>query len=499
MVNKSAKAPHQSTPDFLVGGDILNLITSGMYASPLAIYREYLQNAADSIASSRSPHNGKVEIKIDLNGQRVTIRDNGPGLSYAQAKNQLIPISRSSKRRQYDRGFRGIGRLSGLAFGDAVTFLTRASEKEPVTQMIWDREKLRDGISRKLSVEDIIKGCVTVSKIDGDNYPSNFFEVQIGGIPKYAASYILNKDAVRQYLGEVCPVPFDTDFPYKANISNLFNGQFSSLILDVYIDGEITPITRPHQDGICVLGGKIDDFVGFEEIKIPALGDGGYAAIGWIAHSSYLGAIQKTSGIRGVRVRVGNIQVGDETVFDHHFSESRFNRWCVGEIYIVDAHIIPNGRRDYFEPGAHLRNLENHLGAICRKIERRCRMASKQRNKHRHLEDFLDSLESTYDLVTSGYLAAREARQYSARILAKIPDFREKYEVSNYAREIKRLDALEAKLSNYQFPPGRCSFSGVNPPDIPIYRKIFKILAETSPTPRQAKKAIEVILNYDSM
>ena len=32
-----------------VGGDILSLITSGMYTSPLSVYREYIQNAADSV------------------------------------------------------------------------------------------------------------------------------------------------------------------------------------------------------------------------------------------------------------------------------------------------------------------------------------------------------------------------------------------------------------------------------------------------------------------
>ena len=50
----------------LIGGSILSLITSGMYVSPLAIYREYLQNAADAIASSSQQHNGKVEITLDL-------------------------------------------------------------------------------------------------------------------------------------------------------------------------------------------------------------------------------------------------------------------------------------------------------------------------------------------------------------------------------------------------------------------------------------------------
>ena len=497
MGNNSNMGARRSDTNALVGGDILSLITSGMYVSPLAIYREYLQNAADSIASSNKPDNGKVEIKIDLGELRVMIRDNGPGLSHAQAKRELIPISRSGKRRQHDRGFRGIGRLSGLAFGDAVTFLTRHNEKTPVTKIVWNREKLRSGIDDGLPVEETILQCVTIEKIDGDNFPANFFEVQVEGISRYAAASILNRDAARQYLGEICPVPFDVDFPYTSHVSNLFEGNHALLALEVRLDGEITPITKLHKNGVCDSGDRLDKFVEFEEIKIPALGGRGHAAAGWLAHSSYLGAFRKALGVRCLRARAGNIQIGNEAVFDHLFCENRFNRWCVGEIHILDSRIVPNGRRDYFEPGTHLRNLENHLGAICRKLERRCRMASQQRNQRKHFESFLENLESTYDLMTPGYLTAHAARQFIAGKLSEIPGFREKYGGFGCAEEIKRLNNLEKKLTNFRFPRGRCSLAGVDSPEAPIYRKIFKILAETSPSPRQAKKAIEEILRYE--
>ena len=475
----------------LVGGNILSLITHGMYSSPLAIYREYLQNAADSIASSSNSNNGKVEI--DLSGQCVAIRDNGPGLSHAQAKRELVPISKSCKRRQRDRGFRGIGRLSGLAFGESVTFLTRSNERSPVTQVIWDGEQLRNGIDNGWSVEKIILQCVSIEKLDSDGYPASFFEVRVDGISRYAASSILNKDTVREYLGEVCPVPFGIDFPYTSDISRLFEENPPPLTLDVHIDGEKMPVTRAHKSGACISGDRFDKF---EKIKVPALG-GGQAAVGWLAHTSYLGALPKAQTIRSLRVRVGNIQIGDETAFDHLFSENRFNRWCVGEIHILDSRIVPNGRRDYFEPSIHLRNLENHLSAMCRKLERRCRMASQKRNQKRHFESFLEGLESTYDLVTSGYLTAHASRQFIEGKLSEISDFREKYESLDCLEEVKMLDKLRGKLTNFQFPRGRCSLAGVDSKDVPAYREIFRILVATSSSPREAKKTIEAILKHD--
>ena len=100
---------------------------------------------------------------------------------------------------------------------------------------------------------------------------------------------------------------------------------------------------------------------------------------------------RKRLGIRGIRARAGNIQIGDENVFEHLFPEERFNRWCVGEIHIMDSRIVPNGRRDYFEPGPHTRNLENQMAAVARRISARCRTASTARNKEYKFQAALDS------------------------------------------------------------------------------------------------------------
>ena len=81
--------------------------------------------------------------------------------------------------------------------------------------------------------------------------------------------------------------------------------------------------------------------------RIPSIDGSGEAAVGWVAHSSYLGRSQKELRVRGIRARVGNIQIGGEGVFDDLFTEERFNRWCVGELHILDSRIIPNARRDY--------------------------------------------------------------------------------------------------------------------------------------------------------
>ncbi|MCY4611968.1 MAG: ATP-binding protein [Gammaproteobacteria bacterium] len=479
----------------LVGGDILGLVTRGMYTDPLVIYREYIQNAADAIATSNKPESGSIEIEIDPSELCLKIRDNGPGLSPSQAKRELIPLAMSQKDLKCNRGFRGVGRLSGLAFGSSVTFLTRCGAESTIMRVVWNGEQLRKSIDKNLSIRKAILECVTVDQLKGDNYPENFFEVQVEGISRYAASSILNRDIVRDYIGEICPVQFKETFPYLDDLSHLFKGYPKPLTLSIYLNGEKEKITRPYDNVVRLPNDQQDRYVSFEKIMVPTLDNNGFAAIGWVAHSSYLGALSKKSKEKCLRARIGNIQIGDATIFDHLFSESRFNRWCVAEIHILDTRIVPNGKRDYFEPSPHVRNLENHLGAVCRKLERQCRIASGVRNHFRRTQAFLKDLEEFYDLLSSGYLSTKVARQLAKERMVEICDFRKTERCQKMcAEDIKRLNLLVDKFSHIKVRQKQSAFRGIDSSEISTYKNIFKIISEISSSPQAAKKIIESIL-----
>ena len=105
--------------------------------------------------------------------------------------------------------------------------------------------------------------------------------------------------------------------------------------------GEKLPTTKRYGSKIPFSKDREAPFTELETIDIPSVDKTGSAAIGWIAHSPYFCAIRKDTGIRGIRARIGNVQVGDESVFDRLFQEERFNRWCVGEIPITDPEVVP--------------------------------------------------------------------------------------------------------------------------------------------------------------
>ncbi|RLB77954.1 MAG: ATP-binding protein, partial [Deltaproteobacteria bacterium] len=173
--------------EILVGRQLLDVVTSGMYNSPLMIYREYIQNAVDSIDQMennsgdkrREPH---IQINIDGLTRAIVVEDNGAGILQETAVKTLLSLGLSTKERGSSRGFRGIGRLGGLAYCDRLIFETRALGEDVVTEVKWDRLKL-DELAQKniqVSLEEAIHNIVSAnSRSANQEDPDSFFRVKL--------------------------------------------------------------------------------------------------------------------------------------------------------------------------------------------------------------------------------------------------------------------------------------------------------------------------------
>ena len=481
-------------PDVTVGPSILGLVTSGIYDDPLSIYREYIQNSVDEL-SRRDGVEGRVDITIDPRRKRVSICDNGHGLTYQECLENLVPIAQSKKRLGQERGFRGIGRLSGLAFAESVTFLTRTSAIDPVTRVLWTRNGITKRANPSETAEHDFENLVNVETLEGLDYPDHFFQVEIDGVSRHSAGVLLNREAVRGYISEVCPVPLAPDFPFFKDVQGVFQGQEQPYSLQVFIDDAGQPILKQYSSAIVLSGSREDHFHEFERVRVPSIDGDGDAAVGWIAHSSYLGAIPKANRIRGIRARIGNIQVGDERTFDHLFEEERFNRWCVGEVHILDSRIVPNGRRDYFELNPHLRNLENHLAPIFRQISARCRAESSNRNKEKRMVSTIADIEAVYELAASGCLTLDDTKGIVDRGLMEAEKIYQELKLAGIEGEASsRLNYAQEKLSEFQHDGKSFPVAGLVPSEVDLYRRVCGAIAASAPSARAASETISVIL-----
>ena len=375
-----------------IGKDILELLSSAMYVDPMTVYREYIQNAADSIDESHASSDGlkiqgQVDITIDTSSRSVVITDNGPGVPEAEFTDRLTAFGGSRKRGKPARGFRGVGRLAGIGYCQELIFHSRAAGEEGISELRWDCKKLKS-ILRSPDIKDDLESAVaqvvTTRKLHSPvGQTGSFFKVEMRGIVRHRNDQLLNSTAVAHYLSQVGPVPLDDSFGGRDAILAHLGNTVQLGNIAIRINGGDS-LTRPYRTDFSFTETETDRISELQLVTVPAL-DGEIAALGWIAHPSYLGALPVGLGIRGLRLRVGNIQIGDERLLEELFPETRFNVWSVGEIHILDSRITPNGRRDHFEQNVHFNNLLTHLVPIAREISQRCRANSANR---RWLRDF---------------------------------------------------------------------------------------------------------------
>lgn len=88
--------------NIIIGKHTLESLTTGMYADPYVVFREYVQNAADAIDNAVRQEllpKSAAEIVIHLSPteRTVVISDNGTGISVNEAEQTLISIGNSKK------------------------------------------------------------------------------------------------------------------------------------------------------------------------------------------------------------------------------------------------------------------------------------------------------------------------------------------------------------------------------------------------------------------
>jgi hypothetical protein len=489
----------------IVGKDILEVLSSAMYVEPLAIYREYIQNAADAIDEARrtgilSPHEaGAVEIDLDLEKRTATIRDNGTGIPAAEFESRMTSFGASAKRGTSARGFRGVGRLSGLAYCQELIFRTRSAGESHVSELRWDCRKAKTLLRSADFSGDlaaVVAQSVQARKVNGKNSLEHFFEVVLRGVPRYRNDWLLNPAMIEDYLSQVAPLPFAPQFKYAGEITAMLEKHVGTSI-SLRIARNDGASFRPHRDTFEVFGGQ-DTFQELQPIQIPG-SDGGTAAIGWILHHGYKGAVQNP-GLKGLRLRSGNIQVGGNELLEDLFAEPRFNSWCIGEIHVVDQRIIPNGRRDHYEQNVHYTNLINQLSPLAREISTRCRQSSIRRNWLRQVERQQDQVRRDLEIVKQGSLSAPERKLIASQIQQTLESMEKAL-----AKDVLKLDApavlpvlarLRRDLENVRTINYRAkALAGIaSPVQRSAYEQAFALVYECSADKAHAKLLVDRML-----
>ena len=402
LIKLQVNEPQWSKPtdQIFIGKDVLELLSTSMYIDPLTMYREYIQNAADAhdadVALLGSKRSGSVRITINRQERSILIRDDGQGLGEREFRKRLTSVGGSMKRGTNARGFRGVGRLAGLAYCQELIFRTRPAGKDSVYELRWDSRKVRSllrSTDTHLDLAGIIAQSIDSRTVPVAGYPEHFFEVELRNVIRHRDDRLLNPVDVAQYLCQVAPVDFHPDFKFGDEITSYLRANgLGYMPLSVEIEGE-GPIFRPHRNTMAVGGTTLTLLA--PEMFITLDREGDCSAITWILHHEYAGTLPKSTLINGWRLRSGDVQVGGNDIIEDLFPESRFNSWTVAETHVINKKIVPNGRRDNYEHSAHFSDLLTRLAPAAKDIAHRCRVSSISRNaRQRHEADLAKCEES---------------------------------------------------------------------------------------------------------
>jgi molecular chaperone HtpG len=99
----------------------------------------------------------------------------------------------------------------------------------------------------------------------------------------------------------------------------------------------------------------------------------------WYASTNFYGTIIDTT-IKGLRIRQGNLLIGDNTTCAQFFKEERFNGWVIGEVHVLHDGLIANSRRDNFEQNEPYFQLAEEIQECAATITKELRKLSYDRS-----------------------------------------------------------------------------------------------------------------------
>jgi molecular chaperone HtpG len=383
-----------------LGKQLLDVITSGMYSDPRMAIREYIQNAADAIdlACAQGVCTSEMSrILVTLDGRErvITVEDNGIGIEGGEVAAQLGSLGCSTKIGAGQRGFRGIGRLGGLAYCDVLRFETRRTAREPVHVVEWNGQALREQVTHALRQEqlaDAVRRIAFVSnrRAERATDPDRFFRASMVNVHRFHSDLLMNVKVMREYLSQTAPVAYRVDeFPFAWPIEQHLAEVHGYRTYDVVLNG--AAVVRPHRVNVEAREGLTDCIRDVELVECVNR-QGRLLCRGWFAQTGFLSALPQHITMRGIRIRQGNIAVGDEYFLKDLFSESRFATWHIGELHATPA-LKLNARRDGFEESAEYEDFLEWASILCRRLSGLCRQSSKDRSARQSVNRLVNDLE----------------------------------------------------------------------------------------------------------
>lgn len=425
-----------------VGGEIISILTRGMYADPKDALREYVQNGVDA---------GSLSIDIKIRQNNIVIEDEGCGMDKVVMRKALrLGISDKNPKRAV--GFMGIGLYSSFHLCDTLTITSRIGGKTP-NRLQFEFKKMRDVLDaqkeQRIDAEAIVPDQIALLTLMEENtslielittdYPAVGTRVELSGLEPDFFDSLSKFDEVADYLEKSIPLPFSPKFKYGQEIQECIekicrehDADFKTINLKLQINTREENLYKPYVD---------DDFnpEPLKPIFKELVSADGFLGIAWGCLNKATEII-KNEDVRGFLIKKHGFTIGTRNNLLGVFGAKFFNRY-VGEFIIVHPKLLPNGARSEFEYSPLRTTLKKVIQDTANEF-------NSEANKHQEIEKAeveLDKLIKLYRETKAhliGLAASREMLLDRYGLVQKAYNsVKKRYDTGYKIKESRRSDA----------------------------------------------------------
>ena len=204
-------------------------------------------------------------------------------------------------------------------------FYETAAGETKLSIMTIDAKRLRREFfrSNNYSAESVLRDVITFSKDDAE-VDKHFFRVELIGIVDTNEA-LLNEEKVRDYVSFVAPVTYSPQFRFQQQIyKHAAELNFKIPEYKIFVNGK--PCVKNYKVGFNTFRNGADNIFDlyFRDFRNE---NGNLIAWSWIGLSTFKGVLSEEKGtpeykMRGIRLRAGNTQIGNEYALQDLFSET---------------------------------------------------------------------------------------------------------------------------------------------------------------------------------
>ena len=361
MVSQQSTSRKIPLEPWEVGGELLDILSRGLYTDAKDALREYVQNSVDATANN---------VHITIDGPVVTVRDDGNGMDFDTLR-RARRLGASDKGIMFNIGFRGIGIYAAFGMCEILTIQTHQADTSEVLglrmhfgEMSRVLERDRSAQTRSsVALTDLLFEHTTFLRDDFIGDPNDQFTmVRLEGLQPEYRSQLSKLSEVHEYLLDTLPVQFP-DAGYGPDVNQWMRNllQLNPVRVVLRVGKEPEVIVAPHVAE------------GVHEPQTSHLRDAEGRKLAFMWHALSTTRDQVSAGqaatadsdVSGFLLKVKGFTLGNRTNIKHLWplvgARALYHHYT-GEIHVLDeAGVIPNAARNNLETGRPRDVLFRHM------------------------------------------------------------------------------------------------------------------------------------------